>query len=178
MATRAEKVEIVDELSATLTDAPLSIVAGYTGLTVSDMQELRRQMRETGAVFRVVKNSLAILAARQSNAEHLEPFFHGQTAFAFSSEDVIGTARALRTFAAANPKMEIRGGVAEGRALDRERILQIASLFGVDQLRSELVWSIESPISGLVHTLAGTINGLVYALQERLEQLQPHAEGA
>ena len=178
MATRAEKVEIVDALTSALADAPLSIVAGYSELTVSDMQELRRQMRETGAKFRVVKNSLAILAARQSNAEHLEPFFHGQTAFAFSGEDVIGTARALRGFASANPKMEIRGGVAGGQALDTDRIARLASLFGVEQLQSELVWSIESPISGLVHTLAGTIHGLVYALQERVEQLQPHAEGA
>ena len=178
MATKAEKVEIVDALSAALADAPLSIVAGYTELKVSDMQELRRQMRETGAKFRVVKNSLAILAARQSNAAHLETFFHGQTAFAFSGEDVIGTARALRTFAASNPKMEIRGGVAGGQALDTDRIARLASLFGVEQLHSELVWSIESPISGLVHTLAGTIHGLVYALQERVEQLQPHAEGA
>ncbi len=178
MATKAEKVELVDALSSALADAPLSIVAGYSELKVTDMQELRRQMRETGAKFRVVKNSLAILAARQSNAEHLEPFFHGQTAFAFSGEDVIGAARALRGFAVANPKMEIRGGVAGGQALDAERIGRLASLFGVEQLQSELVWSIESPISGLVHTLAGTIHGLVYALQERVEQLQPHAEGA
>ena len=178
MATKAEKAEIVDALTTALSDAPLSIVAGYTGLKVSDMQELRRQIRETGAAFRVVKNSLAILAARQSNAEHLEPFFHGQTAFAFSGEDVIGTARALRGFAAANPRMEIRGGVAGGEALDSQRILRLASLFGVEQLQAELVWSIESPISGLVHTLTGTIHGLVYALQERVDQLQPHAEGA
>ena len=178
MATKAEKVEIVEALTTALADAPLSIVTGYTGLSVSDMQELRRQMRESGAVFRVVKNSLAILAARESNAEHLEPFFHGQAAFAFSGEDVIGAARAVRAFAAAHPRMEIRGGVAGGQALDSQRISRLASLFGVEQLQAELVWSIESPISSLVHTLAGTIHGLVYALQERVDQLQPHAEGA
>ena len=178
MATKLEKVEIVDALTAALAEAPLSVVTGYTGLAVSDMQELRRQIRESGAGFRVVKNSLAILAARQSNAAHLEPFFHGQTAFAFSGEDVIGAARALRDFAAAHPSMEIRGGVGGGASLDRERILRLASLFGVDQLRAELVWSVESPISSLVRTLEGTIHGLVYALQERVDQLQPHAEGA
>ncbi len=178
MATKAEKAAKVEELTAAINEAPLSIVAGYTGLKVSDMQALRRQMREAGATFRVVKNSLAILAARAGNAGGLEPHFHGQAALTFSGEDIVAAARALRNFSAGYPSMEIRAGVAAGDVVDGDRVIRIAMLPGIDQLRAEFVWSIESPISGLVHTLEGVIQGLVYALQGCLDQMQTDAEGA
>ena len=178
MATKAEKAATVEELVAAINAAPLSVVTGYTKLKVAEMQTLRQQMREAGATFRVVKNSLATLAARSGNAESLEPHFHGQAAFTFSGEDAVAAARALRDFSASHPSMEIRAGVAGGKAVDADRVQRIASLPGVEQLRAEFVWSIESPISGLVHTLDGMIHGLVYALQGRLDQVQADAEGA
>lgn len=178
MATKAEKAATVEELVAAINAAPLTIVSGYTRLKVSEMQALRRQMREAGATFRVVKNSLATLAARAGKAEGLDAHFHGQAAFTFSGEDVVGAARVLRSFSASHPSMEIRAGVAEGQGVDADRVRSIADLPGVDQLRAELVWSIESPISSLVHTLDGMIHSVVYALQGRLDQMQADAEGA
>lgn len=178
MATKAEKAQIVGALVDAIGEAPLSIVAGYTGLKVSDMQVLRRQMREAGATFRVVKNSLAVLAVREGKAKHLEPHFHGQAAMTFSGDDIVAAARTLRDFSNAHPTMDIRGGVVDGKPLDAIRVMRIASLPGLEQLRAEAVWSMESPISGLVRVLEGTVSGIVYALQERVDQIKAHAEGA
>ena len=96
----------------------------------------------------------------------------------FSGDDIVAAARTLRDFSSAHPTMDIRGGVVDGKPLDAIRVMRIASLPGLEQLRAEAVWSMESPISGLVRVLEGTVSGIVYALQERVDQIKAHAEGA
>ena len=175
MATKAEKAAAVEALAERLKQAPLSIVTGFTGLRVRDMQTLRRRMRDSGATFRVVKNTLARLAARNAGVDELAAHFEGQSGVAFGGEDVVAAAKALRDFTVRFPTVEIRGGVLEGRLIEPERVTKIAGLPGVDRLRAELVGALASPVSGLVYTLDGLISGLVYALQERAEQLKAGA---
>ena len=172
MATRAAKAQIVSDLATRLKEAPLSIVAGFTGLGVGQMQDLRRRMRDAGATFRVVKITLARLAAHDAGLDDLHPHLQGQSSLTFSGEDVAAAARALRGFAVESSGVEVRAGVLEGEIIAADRVDRIAALTGMDQLYAELVWSIESPISGLVHTLDGLVPSLVYALQGRLEQLE------
>ncbi len=178
MATRAEKAALVDVLTAQLTSAPLSIVSGFTNLSVADQQALRAQMREAGATLRVVKNSLAARAADQIGIEGLDKLLTGQSAFTFSGEDIPAAARVLRDFSQQHATVEIRGGALDGQVLDGERVLRLASIPGREQLNAEAVWAIGAPISNLVHTLDGLISGLVFALQERVDQLQAAEGGA
>ena len=175
MATKAEKAAAVEALAERLEQTPLSIVAGFTGLQVRDMQTLRRRMRESGATFRVVKNTLASLAAKRAGIDGLEQHFAGQSGIAFGGEDVVAVARALRGFARRFPTLEIRVGVLEGGLVGPERVSTIAGLPGPQQLRAELVGALASPVSGLVYALDGLISGLVYALQGRLDQLEAPA---
>ena len=171
MATKSEKATLVEELAVLMKSASISIVSGYKDLSVADQQELRSRIRETGATFRVVKNSLAIRAASNADMEGLGPMLAGQSAFTFGSEDVPSAARALRDFSDDHPSLDIRGAMFEGDVLDLASVLKIASIPGRDQLNAELVWTLDSPISGFVHVLDGLINGLVYALQGRVDQL-------
>ena len=178
MATRAQKAALVDALADQLSATPLSIVSGFTNLSVADQQSLRAQMRESGATVRVVKNSLAALAAERVGIQGLDTLFNGQSAFTFSGEDVAAAARVLRDFAQQHPTIDIRGGSLNGQVLDGDRVLRLASIPGREQLNAEVVWAMGAPISNLVHTLDGLISGLVYALQERVDQLQAAEGGA
>ena len=178
MATRAQKAAVVDALSDQLAAAPLSIVSGFNNLSVADQQALRSQIREQGATLRVIKNSLAALAAEQAGIQGLDALLTGQSAFTFSGEDVPAAARVLRDFSQQHPTVEIRGGALHGQVLDGERVLRLASIPGREQLNAEVVWAIGAPISNLVHTLDGLISGLVFALQERVDQLQAAEGGA
>jgi large subunit ribosomal protein L10 len=171
VATKSEKAALVDEISVLMKNASISIVSGYKDLSVADQQELRDRIRETGAIFRVVKNSLAMRAAGDAEMDGLGPMLVGQSAFTFGSEDVPSAARALRDFAVDHPSLDIRGAMFEGQVLDAMSVLRLASILGRDQLNAELVWTLDSPISGFVHVLDGLINGLVYALQGRVDQL-------
>ena len=177
MATRAQKAAAVDVLTDLLTSAPLSIVSGFTNLSVADQQSLRSQMRGAGATLRVVKNNLAALAADRAGIQGLDALLTGQTAFTFSGEDLPAAARVLRDFSRQHPTIDIRGGALNGQLLDGDRVLRLASIPGREQLNAEVVWAIGAPISNLVYTLDGLISGLVYALQERVDQLKAPAEG-
>ncbi len=178
MATRAEKAAVVDALADQLTSASLSIVSGFTNLSVADQQELRTQMRASGATLRVVKNNLAALAAEQAGIQGLDALLNGQSALTFSGEDLPAAARVLRNFSQQHPTVEIRGGALHGEVLDGDRVLKLAAIPGREQLNAEVVWAIGAPISNLVHTLDGLISGLVFALQERVDQLQAAEGGA
>jgi large subunit ribosomal protein L10 len=178
VATRAQKAVEVDALSDQISSAPLSIVSGFTNLSVADQQALRAQMRASGATLRVVKNSLAALAAERAGIQGMDSLLNGQSAFTFSGEDVPAAARVLRDFSQQHPTIEIRGGALNGEVLDGDRVLRLASIPGREQLNAEVVWAIGAPISNLVHTLDGLISGLVFALQERVDQLQAAEGGA
>ena len=178
VATRAENAVVVDALAEQLAAAPLSIISGFTELSVADQQTLRAQIRETGSTLRVVKNNLAALAADRAEIRGLDDLLNGQSAITFSGEDVAAAARALRDFSLQHPTVEIRGGALNGEVLDGARVLRLAAIPGREQLNAEVVWAMGAPISNLVHTLDGLISGLVYALQERVDQLQPAEGGA
>ena len=178
MATRAQKAVVVDALTDQLASAPLSIVSGFTDLSVAEQQALRAQTREAGATLRVIKNTLAALAADKTGIQGLDALLNGQSAFTFSGEDVPAAARVLRDFSQQHPTVEIRGGALNGEVLDGAQVLRLASIPGREQLNAEVVWAMGAPISNLVYTLDGLISGLVYALQERVDQLQAAEGGA
>ena len=178
MATRAQKAVVVDALTDQLASAPLSIVSGFTDLSVAEQQALRAQTREAGATLRVIKNTLAALAADKAGIQGLDALLNGQSAFTFSGEDVPAAARVLREFSQQHPTVEIRGGALNGEVLDGAQVLRLASIPGREQLNAEVVWAMGAPISNLVYTLDGLISGLVYALQERVDQLQAAEGGA
>ncbi len=149
---RARKSEIVDGLRGVFSDAGVVVVAHYKGLSVAEVSELRRGMREAGAAFRVTKNTLAKIALADTPYASLDDLFSGPTAIAWSA-DPIAAPKAAVTFAKRNDKLAIVGGALPGNLLTPEQLRALADLPAIDELRARLVGLLTTPAARLIGVL-------------------------
>jgi large subunit ribosomal protein L10 len=143
---REEKVQAVNEIATKLRESQTTVVADYRGLTVAEVTELRKQLREAGVEFRVLKNTLTRLATKQENLTELDQYLLGPNAIAFSKDDVIAPAKILAEFAKKNERLEIKGGVIEGKVVDADAIKALASLPSREGLLSMLLSVLQAPM--------------------------------
>ncbi|HZG15149.1 MAG TPA: 50S ribosomal protein L10 [Candidatus Bathyarchaeia archaeon] len=143
---REEKVQAVNEIATKFRESQSTVVADYRGLTVAQVTELRKQLREAGVEFKVYKNSLTRLATAQENLTELDDQLTGPNAIAFSKDDVIAPAKILADFAKKNDKLEIKGGVIEGKVVDAEQIKALAALPSREGLLSMLLSVLQAPV--------------------------------
>ena len=143
-ATIAKKAELVDVYAQKMTEAASIVVADSRGLSVDQDTQLRKQLREAGVEFKVVKNSVLRRAAEKAGLEGLSEAFTGPSAVAFSNEDVIAPAKILNDFAKDAEALEIKGGAIEGAVASKEEIL--ASLPSRDGLLSMLLSVLQAPV--------------------------------
>ena len=143
---RAEKESMVASLHQTFGDEDVSIVVvtHYSGLTVSEIGELRNQMREAGAVFKVTKNRLTRRALEGTKYQSLEEMFTGPTAIAYS-EDPVAAAKAAVNFSKTNNKLIVLGGALGDEQLDVNAVKSLASLPSLEELRAKIVCMINTP---------------------------------
>jgi large subunit ribosomal protein L10 len=134
-----EKQLAVDEISAKLRESSATVVADYRGLNVAQVTELRKQLREAGIEFQVLKNSLVRRATASAELTELDQVLTGPTAIAFSKDDAVAPAKILNDFAKKNDKLEIKGGVVEGRVVDMAQIKALAELPSREGLLSMLL---------------------------------------
>jgi large subunit ribosomal protein L10 len=143
---REEKVQTINEIATKLRESQTTVVADYRGLTVAQVTELRKQLREAGVEFKVYKNSLTRLATAKENLTELDQYLTGPNAIAFCTTDVIAPAKVLAEFAKKNEKLEIKGGVIEGKVVGAEQIKALASLPSREGLLSMLLSVLQAPI--------------------------------
>lgn len=167
-----KKVEQVEEITSLLRESQLSILTDYRGLSVADMQGLRAQLRPHEARIRVVKNSLAAIAADNVGLGELRSSLTGPTALVTSTADPVGPSKVISDFAKATHILQIKTGVLEGQVISIDEIENLAGLPSREVLLSLVVGGIQAPITGLVGVLAATIRSLAYVLQARADQLQ------
>lgn len=136
--SREQKASEVKELQDRFSSEELVIVTHYSGLTVKELSDLRGQLREEGATFKVTKNSLAKIALKDTQFEPLSDLFTGPTGVA-TSTDPVAAAKAAHNFAKTNDKLKIIGGALGSKILDEAAIKELASLPSVDEIRSKLV---------------------------------------
>ena len=141
---RAEKAELVTTLSDVFKTTSVVVVAHYSGLTVPQMQALRRQMKANGATVKVAKNRLAKIALEGSDVAHMAPLLKGPTLIAYSSDPVAAPKVAV-DFAKANDKFVILGGAMGTTALNVDGVKALATLPSLDELRAKLVGLIQAP---------------------------------
>ncbi len=177
MATREEKAVLIDELRERLRGTDLVIVTDYRGLTVPQMQALRRELRAAGGQFRVAKNTLLRLAAEREGQPDLAPLLQGPTGIAFADGDMVTVAKAVTTFARNADALEVRGGLMNGQAIDAAGVAALASLPSREELLAKMLGSMQAPATQLVGVLSGVTRSLAYVLQARADQLQ-QAESA
>ncbi len=156
---RAQKKELVSTLHETFGDASLVVVTQYKGLTVAQMTDLRRRMRDAGASFKVTKNRLTRLALDGTDYAAISDLFTGPTAIAYS-QDPVAAAKVAVEFNKGNDKLVILGGSLGTQVLDIEGVKALASLPSLDELRARLVGMINTPatrIAGVVQAPAGQL---------------------
>ncbi|MFB6469155.1 50S ribosomal protein L10 [Cytobacillus sp. Hz8] len=144
-----QKKLIVDEIADKLKSSKSTIVVDYRGLTVSEVTELRKQLREAGVEFKVYKNTLTRRAADSVELGGLNEALTGPNAIAFSVEDVVAPAKVLNDFAKKHEALEIKAGVIEGNLASVEEIKALAELPSREGLLSMLLSVLQAPIRNL-----------------------------
>lgn len=145
-AAIAKKQELVDLATTKFKDAAAVVVVDYRGLTVEEVTELRKQLRDSGIEMRVIKNSILSRAANAAGLEGMDDVFKGPTAIAFSNEDVVAPAKIIANFAKEAEALEIKGGVISGKVSSVEEINILATLPDHNGLLSMLLSVLQAPI--------------------------------
>ncbi|MYT31177.1 MULTISPECIES: 50S ribosomal protein L10 [unclassified Streptomyces] len=134
---RPDKVAAVDEIADKFRNSNAAVVTAYTGLTVAQIKNLRRSLGDN-AQYRVVKNTLTKIAAKEAGISALDEHLSGSTAVAFVTGDPVEAAKGLRDFAKENQNLVIKGGVLDGKALSADEIKKLADLESREVLLSKL----------------------------------------
>ncbi len=171
---KADKETAVAELVEQLRDAESLIVADYRGLTNANLETLRGRLREHGARFSVVKNTLARRAAETAGTEPLLALLEGPSAIVFlkSGGDAVAVAKALSDSARETKILTLRGGVLEGVPISGAEIETLAKLPPMDVLRSQIVGVIVAPLTQLLGLLSAPLRDLVGLIDARIAQLE------
>jgi large subunit ribosomal protein L10 len=141
---RSQKQELVAGMRDRLSQASTVIIVRQTGLTVDEVTKLRRQVRDTGAEFKVLKNTLALRAVQGTTLEALSAFFEGPTAIAFS-QDPVGVSKVIAKFADQTDKFTIVGACLNGQVLSANDVKSLAKLPSLDELRAKLLGLLMTP---------------------------------
>lgn len=170
---RQHKVEQVELLTAKLREAKVAVLTDYRGLTVSQLQDLRGRLRGADVEYRVVKNALARRAAAEAGHEDLEGALSGPLAIAFSYEDLSAPSRLLAEFARQTRlRLEIVGGLVEGRVMGADQVRQLADLPSREVLLGQLAGTLQAPVAQLVATLAAPVQQLAALLEAYRAKLE------
>lgn len=149
---RAQKSELVTALHDTFAKANVIVIAHYAGLTVGQMTDLRRQMKEAGGQVRVAKNRLAKLALEGTKSIGITDLFTGPTCIAYS-DDPVAAPKVAVNFAKANEKLVILGGTMGETVLDPEGVKSLASLPSLDELRAMIIGLVQAPATKVARVL-------------------------
>jgi large subunit ribosomal protein L10 len=163
------KVATVDEVKAKVRSTTTAVVTEYRGLTVAEISRIRRQLRTLGADYKVFKNTLVRRAVAGTSAEPLTQFLEGPTAIAFVDGDISAVAKALRDFAKASPKLVLKGGVLDGKALSPKDIGALADLPSRDVLLAQLAGLLASPLRTMAGLLKAVPQNFAYGLSALLD---------
>ena len=167
---RPEKVAEVELLTEKMQNSEGLILADFSGLTVAEVNDLRRRCRAQGVEFRVVKNRLARRAATAAEVADLEDLLTGPTAIAFGYESPVEPAKVLAEFAKENDKVEIKGGFLEGKIITLAEVKALSELPGREELLAMIARGFNAPTQGFVNVLQGTVGGFVRALNAVAEK--------
>ncbi|WP_031545923.1 50S ribosomal protein L10 [Salinicoccus luteus] len=147
------KKQHVDVISDQLKNSVSTVLVDYRGLSVSEMTELRKQLREAGVEFKVYKNTMTRRAAEQAELTEINEFLTGPNALAFSNEDVIAPAKIINNFAKEHEALEIKAGIIEGTFTPAEDVKAIATLPGKEGLVSMLLSVLQAPVRNFAYAV-------------------------
>lgn len=168
--SKAKKDTLVADLTALLQDAKLTAFAHYQGLTVAELQDLRKAAREAGVKIKVVKNRLVRVAMNEiavyqdTDTTNLV----GQLIYAISSDDEVAPAKVLAEFAKTHPALELAGGFNDsGKSLDQAEITTLAKMPSKNELIAQVVAQLLSPATDTISSISGGLSGIISGLEAK-----------
>jgi large subunit ribosomal protein L10 len=167
---REEKASMISDLSEGVGQATNAFLIDFKGITVPQVTELRRQVRETNSSYIVVKNTLALVAVKDSPLKALQSAFSGMTAVAYNTTDAVALAKALTKFAKDVPTVQFKGALLNGKIVPASEIQTIASMPSREVLIAKLLYLMQHPIRGLAVVLNGTIRNFAVVLDQIAKQ--------
>ena len=171
-----KKIKQIELIKGKLSECTIAISTDYRGLSVNDMTNLRRTLRDNGVEYRVVKNTLTYKAADELSMPEVKEIVQESTGIAFGYGDPVQVAKVLNDFIRSSRlPLNIRGAILDHEVLTADRVTALAQLPSKDVLIAQLMGQIKSPISGLVIALNGVVTGLVTVLQRHVEQEEAKA---
>ena len=162
---RTQKEDLVASMHQSFSEAELVVITHYTGLSVAEMTDLRAQVRDAGASFKVTKNRLTKLALAGTKFEGLSDMFTGPTAIAYS-EDPVAAAKVTAAYAKKNDKLVIIGGALGENMLDQSGVKALADMPSLDELRGKIVGLLQAPatkVAGVLQAPGGQVARVISA---------------
>jgi large subunit ribosomal protein L10 len=164
---KEQKAQVIDEIAAQLGDAEAVYAVDYRGLSVPQAAELRANLRQHDAYFRIVKNTLTLLAADKAGVVEIKELVsEGPTALTFVRGDAALAAKVLDSFSRQANVLEVKGGLMGGRTMDADEFRRLARLPARDTLVAQFAGVVASPLTGLVRGLGSMVSGLAVALEQ------------
>ncbi|MDY6974276.1 MAG: 50S ribosomal protein L10 [Thermodesulfobacteriota bacterium] len=173
---RQEKVKFVADLHNRLEKAQGAFLVDYKGLNVEAMNRLRRELKEAGAEFQVVKNRLLRLAGSETEIDSIKDQMEGPTAIALTYDDIVTPAKVLVDFSKDLPLLKIKNGQISGKAIDTEAITRLAALPGKDVLLAQALSTMQAVPASFVRVLSGVIVKLLNALKAIKDEKENSSE--
>ena len=164
------KVTVVAEIKERFTACPNVLLVDYRGLNVQSVSKLRNELRAAGSEMVVYKNTLTQIAMRELALPSMENLLEGPSAFIFTEDDPVASAKVLANFAKENEALELKGGLVQSQIIDEAGLKALATLPSREELLAKLLGTISNPARGLVTVLSGPARGLVTALTAVKEQ--------
>lgn len=163
---RDEKAQMISAFAEGIGKATNAFLIEFKGITVPQVTELRKQVRETGSNYVVVKNTLALIAVKDSPLVQLREQFSGPTAVAYNTTDAVALAKTLTRFAKDVPAVTFKGAMLNGQIVPASEIQNIANLPSREELIAKLLFVMQHPIRGLVTVLQANIRNLAVVLDQ------------
>ncbi len=168
--SKSKKNELVAEVSELLATSKLTVFASYNGLSVANLQDLRRAAREAGVTIRVVKNRLVRVAMSQNDTYKNTDtsLLQGQLLYAVSAEDEVSPAKVLNEFAKSNPALQFVGAFGmEGEVMDAAAVKALAGLPTKNELIGQVVSTLLSPVNDVTNALSGNLHALLDGVEAK-----------
>ena len=173
MARKEDKAKVIDELEEEFAKCNIGVLIDYRGLPTPEMTALRNKLRESGNGYRVVKNTLARLAAEKTGKKELAGSLKGPMAIAFGHGDITATAKVMTDYVRdSKVTITITGGFLGDRLLTAKDVETLATLPSREILLARVLGQMKSPISALAGTLASPIRGFIGILNARIKQME------
>ena len=175
--TRAEKEQSVHELKEKFERTESVVLTDYHGITVTQMQELKNDLKPMNAEFTVAKNTLLSRASKEAKKELPQEYLKGPTAILLSFDDPIEPIKKLAEFIKKYELPIIKSGLFEGKLLTKEGVVELSKITSKDKLYARVVGALNSAISSLVNVMSGNMRNLVYVLSA-IKESSPPAGGS